>query len=111
MWLSLVSMVLSFYAALAAVTSTAAVRGIAYNIIHNALFVLLAVVSHFVSPRVSSRMLSKYLWQCGSRGRRSVVVQQYPLVGAFVRNLILFRVANCVVVLVLVGVTTVLALR
>ncbi|XP_020158602.1 protein ACCELERATED CELL DEATH 6 isoform X1 [Aegilops tauschii subsp. strangulata] len=109
LWLSLVSMVLAFYAALAAVTSTAAVRSIAYNIIRNALFVLLAVVSHFVSPRVSSRTLSKYLWQCGSRGRRSVVVQQYPLVGAFMRNLILFRVANYVVVLV--GVTTVLALR
>ncbi|XBI76405.1 hypothetical protein VPH35_069648 [Triticum aestivum] len=88
------SMVLAFYAALAAVTSTAAVRSIAYNIIRNALFVLLAVVSHFVSPRVSSRTLSKYLWQCGSRGRHRVVVQQYPLVGVFVRNLILFRVAN-----------------
>ncbi|VAH99028.1 unnamed protein product [Triticum turgidum subsp. durum] len=106
LWLSMVSMVLAFYAALAAVTSTAAVRGIAYNIIRNALFVLLAVVSHFVSPRVSSRTLSKYLWH---RGCHSVIVQQYPLVGAFLRNLILFRVANYVVVLV--GVTTVLALR
>ena len=109
LWLSMVSMVLAFYAALAAVTSTAAVRGITYNIIRKALIVLLAVVSHFVSPRVSSRTLSKYLWQCGSRGRRSVVEQQYPLVGAFVRNLILFRVANYVAVLV--DGTTVLALR
>ncbi|KAF7106020.1 hypothetical protein CFC21_106785 [Triticum aestivum] len=109
MWLSMVSMVLAFYAALAAITSTKVVRSIAYNAIRNALFALLAMVSHLVSPRVSSRTLSKYLWQCGSRGRRSVVEQQYPLVGAFVRNLILFRVANYVAVLV--DVTTVLALR
>lgn len=109
LWLSLVSMVLAFYAALAAVTSTTAVRSIAYYIIRNALFVLLAVVSHLVSPRVSSRTLSKYLWQCGSGGRRSVVMQRYPLVGAFVRNLILFRAANYVVVVV--GLSTVSALR
>nr|BAJ92366.1 predicted protein [Hordeum vulgare subsp. vulgare] len=105
LWLSLVSMVLAFYAALAAVTSTTAVRSIAYWLTQNALFALLAVVSHLVSPKVSSRTLFKYMWRCGSRGRHSVVVQQYPLVGAFVRNLMLFRVANYVAVVV--GLTTV----
>ncbi|SPT20379.1 unnamed protein product [Triticum aestivum] len=105
LWLSLVSMVLAFYAALAAVTSTVAVRSIAYWITENALFVLLAVVSHLVSPQVPFRTLSKYLWRCGDGGRRSVVMQQYPLVGAFVRNLILFMVANYVVVVV--GLSTV----
>ncbi|KAF7060347.1 hypothetical protein CFC21_067143 [Triticum aestivum] len=103
LWLSLISMVLAFYAALAAVTSTRAVHDISYFIINGALCLMLAVVTHLVSPRVSHHTLWKYLWhQCGLKGRQGVIRrrirQQYPVVGAFVRNLLLFRAAYYVVV-------------
>uniref|UniRef100_M8AR75 Uncharacterized protein n=1 Tax=Aegilops tauschii TaxID=37682 RepID=M8AR75_AEGTA len=103
LWLSLISMVLAFYAALAAVTSTRAVHDISYVIINGALCLMLAVVTHLVSPRVSYHTLWKYLWhQCGLKGRQGVIRrrirQQYPVVGAFVRNLLLFRAVYYVLV-------------
>ncbi|KAM3259438.1 hypothetical protein ACQJBY_050962 [Aegilops geniculata] len=109
LWVSLISMVLAFYAALEAVTSSRTV----YYIINNALFLMLGLVLHLVSPRVSFRTLCKYLWrQCGLKGHhgaiRRRIRQQYPVVGAFVRNLLLFWVANYVVLFV--GLTLVLTL-
>ncbi|XP_037441747.1 ankyrin-1-like [Triticum dicoccoides] len=111
LWVSLISMVLAFYAALAAVTRTRAVHDIAFNIINSGLFLMLGVVSLLVSPHVSFRTLWKYLWrQCGLKGRqgsiRRRIKQQYPVVGAFVRNLILFRVANYVLLLVGLGIVS-----
>ncbi|KAI4989432.1 hypothetical protein ZWY2020_036749 [Hordeum vulgare] len=91
LWLSLISMVMAFYAALEAVTSTRAVD-ISFYVVNYSLFLMLGVVSYLVSPRVSLSTLWKYLWrQGGLRGRHGVVRgrirQQYPVVGAFVRNL------------------------
>ncbi|KAE8790354.1 ankyrin repeat-containing protein [Hordeum vulgare] len=109
LWLSLISMVMAFYAALEAVTSTRAVD-ISFYVVNYSLFLMLGVVSYLVSPRVSLSTLWKYLWrQGGLRGRHGVVRgrirQQFPVVGAFVRNLLLFRVANYA--LLLVGLVTV----
>lgn len=102
-------MVLAFYAALEAVTSPRTV----YYIINSALFLMLGLVVYLVSPRVSFRTLWKYLWrQCGLKGRhgaiRRRIKQQYPVVGAFVRNLLLFWVANYVVLLVGPGIVSAL---
>jgi len=97
-WMSLISMILAFYAALAAVTTTRAVRSIAYNIIYFALSLLFMVVTILVSPPLKMRTMWKFLWQCGLKGRHSVVRrrirQQYQVVGAFVPSLFLFMVTN-----------------
>ena len=72
---------------------------------------MLGVISHKASPPVSIYTLWKYVWRhCGGlRGRHVVarrrIRQQYPVVGAFVANLLLFRVVYNVALFV--GLTTV----
>ncbi|XP_037435672.1 ankyrin repeat-containing protein At2g01680-like [Triticum dicoccoides] len=101
-WASLISMLLAFYAAIAAVTSTTGVYDIRVFVVNLVLVVLFIVLSAFVSPPVSHLIMCKFLWQCGFRGRQGGVVrrrisQQYPVVGAFVFNLLLFRAAHYVI--------------
>ncbi|XP_044948191.1 ankyrin repeat-containing protein ITN1-like [Hordeum vulgare subsp. vulgare] len=99
-WVSLISMILAFYAAIAAVTSTDGVYDISVFVVNLVLVVLFVVLSAFVSPPVSHRIMCKFLWQCGFRGRQGVVRrrinQQYPVASAFVTNLLLFRLAHYV---------------
>ncbi|VAI35331.1 unnamed protein product [Triticum turgidum subsp. durum] len=100
-WASLISMLLAFYAAIAAVTSTTGVYDIRVFVVNLVLVVLFIVLSAFVSPPVSHLIMCKFLWQCGLKGCRGVVrrriSQQYPVVGAFVFNLLLFRAAHYVI--------------
>ncbi|KAF7074050.1 hypothetical protein CFC21_078961 [Triticum aestivum] len=101
-WMSLISMLLAFYAAIAAVTSAVGVYDIRVFVVNLVLVVLFIVLSAFVSPPVSHLIMCKFLWQCGFRGRQGGVVrrrisQQYPVVGAFVFNLLLFRAAHYVI--------------
>ncbi|KAE8818734.1 ankyrin repeat-containing protein [Hordeum vulgare] len=97
-WVSLINMILAFYAAIAAVTSTDGVYDISVFVVNLVLVVLFVVLSAFVSPPVSHCIMLKFMWQCDFRGRQGVVRrrinQQYPVASAFVSNLLLFRLAH-----------------
>lgn len=96
-WASLLSMILAFYAALSAVTSTRAVYGIVLNILYFGFYILCIVVTYYIAPPVSKRTIWKVLWRTGLR-RDSVLTRhikrQYPVANFYVPNLLLFVATN-----------------
>jgi hypothetical protein len=100
-WVSLVSMFIAFYAALAAVTSTKALYRIIYHVIYIGFALLYGTVVTLIVP-VSTCTLWKALWCTVLKGRRNVLgrrlKQQYPVARAYAPHLILFMATNYVAI-------------
>lgn len=98
-WVSLISMLMAFYAALASVTSTRAVYQFTYIAIYIGFLVLQSAATCLIFPPVKIRTLWKVLWRTGLKGRYSVlgrrIRQQYPVAAFFVPNLLIFLAINC----------------
>jgi hypothetical protein len=107
-WASLISILLAFYAALAAVTSTRAVYRIAYHVIYVGFTLLYFMVTSFIASPVSNRTIWKVLWRTVLKVRHGAIgwriKQQYPVAGAYTPNLILFTATT---LLAIVGFITV----
>ncbi|KAM0842736.1 hypothetical protein ACQ4PT_058181 [Festuca glaucescens] len=97
LWASLISIIVAFYAALSAVTTTRAVSIIAYAIIYYGFAVLYYTVYNLIAPPVSLCTVWKVIWR---KGRNSVFTgrirqQQYPVASAYAINLLVFKtIAN-----------------
>ncbi|XP_044383379.1 ankyrin repeat-containing protein At5g02620 isoform X2 [Triticum aestivum] len=100
-WVSLVSMFIAFYAALAAVTSTEALYRIIYHVIYIGFALLYGTVVTLIVP-VSACTLWKALWCTVVKGRHNVLgrrlKQQYPVARAYAPHLILFMATNYVAI-------------
>uniref|UniRef100_A0ACD5WA92 Uncharacterized protein n=1 Tax=Avena sativa TaxID=4498 RepID=A0ACD5WA92_AVESA len=109
-WVALISMILAFYAALAGVTNTRAVYGVAYNVIYVGFVVLYIMVNYMISPPVSIRTVWKVLWRTVLQGKHSVIgrriKQQYPVAGAYAPNLLLFWATYLLAILAFAAVSS-----
>uniref|UniRef100_A0ACD6AQJ7 Uncharacterized protein n=1 Tax=Avena sativa TaxID=4498 RepID=A0ACD6AQJ7_AVESA len=94
LWASLICMIMAFYAALSAVTTTRAVSGIVGSFIYYGFFVLYYVVNYVVTPPWVVCTLWKAMWST-LKGRNSVVRrsirQQYPVAATYALNLLIFK--------------------
>jgi hypothetical protein len=92
-WLSLNSMILAFYTAIAGVANP----NVPYPVISAGFTLLHIMVNYMISPPVSRRTVWKAVWRT-IFGKHSVVgrriKQQYPVAGAYVPNLLLFWAIN-----------------
>jgi len=89
MWVSLLSLMLALYAALAAAGTTRAVR-FALMLIYLCIYGLQICITTW---------LSWFLWQgiiSHSSGRQKIIHRQYPLAGASVINFCLFTFISCI---------------
>lgn len=93
-WASLISMILAFFAALSAVTTTRAVSRIVYYVITVAFVGLFMLITNLVIPPISMRTVCRFLWQGRHGAIRRRIRQQYQVVSAFAPNLFLFTLTN-----------------
>jgi hypothetical protein len=108
-WLSLISMILAFYAAIAGVANTRVVCRVSYHVIYTGFAVLNIVVNFMIAPPVSTRTVCKVLWRT-LFGKHSVIgrpiKQQYPVAGAYAPNLLLFWATNLLAIAAFLVVST-----
>jgi len=98
MWVSLLSLMLALYAALAAAATTRAVR-FALMLIYLCIYGLQICITTWTGPATTCRRLSWFLWQgiiSHSSGRQKIIHRQYPLAGASVINFCLFTFISCI---------------
>uniref|UniRef100_A0ACD5WB78 Uncharacterized protein n=1 Tax=Avena sativa TaxID=4498 RepID=A0ACD5WB78_AVESA len=96
LWAALISMLVAFYAALSAVTTTRAVSVIVDIFIYYGLAVLYYTIYYLIAPRVLLSTVWKVVWRTFLEGRNSVsrrrrIRQQYPVASAYALNLLLFK--------------------
>ncbi|CAN6373744.1 unnamed protein product [Urochloa humidicola] len=93
MWVSLLSLLLAFYAALAAVLSAREAYFYVLWAIYVAIYFLSLFIVKWIGPDTKLRTVLRFLRQRKRlKGQRHVVTRQYPLASAIVHNLILFQV-------------------
>ncbi|XP_040384824.1 ankyrin repeat-containing protein ITN1-like isoform X1 [Oryza brachyantha] len=96
LWFSLISMVVAFWAALAAVTGRTTINTVTYQVINLGFYFLVCFIVYSTQPATSSTSMVKFMWSrlFSPRRHRSRVSRHYPLAGAFLRNLSAFVVVN-----------------
>ncbi|XP_066335076.1 ankyrin repeat-containing protein At5g02620-like isoform X2 [Miscanthus floridulus] len=94
MWVSLLSLMLAFYAALYA--ADAGLRRV-LTIIYLCISVMQIIIANWINPATTWRTILRFQWQCFHSKGRHAFKRQYPLAGAFVLNFCLFSVATFLV--------------
>lgn len=93
-WFSLISMILAFYAALAAVTCIGVVNSITYVVIYDLFFALTQLVMFWITPEASLATNCKFFWKGIDPVTKRRIRRQSPFVSAFVYNLLIFTLIN-----------------
>ncbi|XP_066335074.1 protein ACCELERATED CELL DEATH 6-like [Miscanthus floridulus] len=94
MWVSLLSLMMAFYAALYA--ADAGIRNV-LTIIYLFISVVQIIIANWIKPATTWRTILRFQWQCFHSKGRHAIKRQYPLAGAFVLNFCLFSVASFLV--------------
>jgi hypothetical protein len=93
-WVSLVSLILAFFAASRAVMRTSMAESIVYMVIYVCLIVLVVNVGTWVEPVTTMRIFWRFVWRSH---RTNAVKRQYPLAVATVYNCLLLSVINFII--------------
>uniref|UniRef100_A0A0E0MD70 PGG domain-containing protein n=1 Tax=Oryza punctata TaxID=4537 RepID=A0A0E0MD70_ORYPU len=91
-WISLVSLILAFYSASRAMT-TSWVVFIVFWAIYMSLYALMIWIQKWVEPATRFRTFWRYVWYSH---RADAVKRQYPLASASASNLLLFSLVNII---------------
>ncbi|CAL4995228.1 unnamed protein product [Urochloa decumbens] len=96
MWVSLISLMVAFYAALVSVVTTRAVNQSGWWAIYVCVAILNFIIATWVGPEAKMRTLLRFLQSSFSRGRGrcAIIKRQYPLAGASVFNCFLFTATS-----------------
>uniref|UniRef100_A0A0E0MD68 PGG domain-containing protein n=1 Tax=Oryza punctata TaxID=4537 RepID=A0A0E0MD68_ORYPU len=94
MWVSLVSLILAFFAASRAVMGTLSVVSIVFMVIYVLIIVLATLVARWVEPVTTTRTLWRFVWL---NHRAHAVRRQYPFAVASVYNCLFFSVINFII--------------
>ncbi|WVZ53828.1 hypothetical protein U9M48_004718 [Paspalum notatum var. saurae] len=98
LWVSLVSLMLAFYVAVAGVATTGAFNTsfkAIYWVMYTGMYVLQSSIMMWTSPAISWRTIWRFLWQPRhSKAGRVIVKHQYPFVIASIVNSCLFVVTS-----------------
>ncbi|XP_066333482.1 protein ACCELERATED CELL DEATH 6-like [Miscanthus floridulus] len=94
MWVSLLCLMLAFYAALYA--ADAGFRRV-LAIIYLCISVVQIIIANWIKPATTWCTILRFQWQCFYSKGRHAFKRQYPLAGAFVLNFCLFLVATFLV--------------
>ncbi|CAL4982043.1 unnamed protein product [Urochloa decumbens] len=96
MWVSLISLMVAFYAALVAVVTTRAVNQSGWWAIYVCVTVLNIFIATWIGPETKVRTSLRFLQRSFSRGRGrcAVIKRQYPLAGVSVFNYFLFTATS-----------------
>ncbi|CAD6255836.1 unnamed protein product [Miscanthus lutarioriparius] len=94
MWVSLVSLLLAFFAALTAVVSAREAFFYVLLAIYTAIHFLTMFIVKWIGPHTGVRTVWRFLRQYKRLKAPHVIKRQYPLAGAIVLNLIVFWVTS-----------------
>nr|TKW12528.1 hypothetical protein SEVIR_5G041100v2 [Setaria viridis] len=100
MWVSLVSLLLAFYAALAAVSSS---RPAYFYVLFSIYLCICLMMSRFIVTWIGPDTTLRTVWRFRCqykrlKGRRQAIRRQYPFARAIVKNLILFTFTSLIAI-------------
>lgn len=103
LWVSLISMMLAFYAAVIATVATFSTWTVnyVYLAIYVCINVLIFFIRKWIAPAASLHTIWRFLWRTHLKGGQRRTRRQYPFAGASVLNLLLFIVINLLAFMVM----------